>query len=696
MFPRSVLNGKPTRETELQSQLIAFVGVDLVPMDKERVLRNQTVIVHQGKVVQIDDSTKVRVPQDAVSIDGRGKFLMPGLVDMHTHTWGEADFVLFIANGVTTIRNMWGSRRQLAWRERIAKGSLVGPIIYTAGPLIDGDPPIWNDSKVILTREEAEKEVALEKEMKYDFVKVYNNLSLEAYQAIVAAARKNGMRVVGHVPNAVGLDGVLRLKQDSIEHLQGYINAIQTDDSPVKGKFDLLSRGSAVDYVDEDKIPQAVAATVAANSWNCVTLIVYQKLVSAEDAKRLLADPRMRFVSPDWLASWDPTKDFRSKDMGPSDFDRIRKADVLRARLTRELHRAGARILLGTDTPNPFVIPGFSIHEELRNLVNAGLTPYEAIKAGTRSAAEFLGALDEFGTVEVGKRADLILVAANPLEDVGTIANPLGVMARGRWFSREELLRALNELAATYVVDEGRFDGHFHPFPHRGEDQLRSSYLFRSTDTLLGKERFVLQRFPQGGFLITSQLLVSAPPRIERFTIHLELSEAWVPASLSFEGETSEGTTSVSVKRIEGKMVMSGHRYDGSELEAIRDFAQGSILATRHVASYLPLVNRLQSLQVGQTLNLTLLRVVTDPELDFIDSRWQLERKSDGEVRGNDGGHGSVRVYGIKETQSNASYDETLSIDNLGRISLFEIVQQMGLTRHELIENQGSRHNPSS
>jgi imidazolonepropionase-like amidohydrolase len=691
MFPRSILNGQPTtrREdgTEPQSKLIAFVDVDLVPMDKDQILPNQTVIVHEGKVVQIDSSTKVRVPRDAVSIDGRGKFLMPGLVDMHTHIWGEADFVLFIANGVTAIRNMWGSRRQLAWRERIARGSMVGPIIYTAGPLIDGDPPIWNDSKVVVTREEAEKEVTREKEMGYDFVKVYNNLSLEAYQAIVAAARKQGMPVAGHVPNAVGLNGVLQARQDSIEHLQGYISAIQANDSPVKGEFDLVSRGAAVDYVDEKKIPQVVAATLAANSWNCVTLVLYKKIVAVEEAKRLLADPRIRFVPPEWVANWDPTKNFLLKDMGPSDFERVRRTDALRARLTRELHRAGARILLGTDTPNPLVIPGFSIHEELQNLVNAGLSPYEAIKAGTRNAAEFLGALDKFGTVEVGKRADLILLAANPLEDVGAIANPLGVMAQGRWFTREELLKELNELAATYVVDEGRLDAHFQPFPSRGEEQLRASYLVKSSDTLLGKERLVVQKSPEGGFLVASQLLMNSPPRIDKFLVHLELSRAWVPSSMSFEVETSEGKTNVSIKRDKGKMVMTGHQYGGLELEVARAEPEGTILGTRHAASYLPLVNRLQSLKVGETRDLTMLRVGTDPELDFVDSKLHIERKFDMEVRGKDGEGKSVRVYGINETQSSASYAETLSLDELGRITLFEIGQQMGLTRYELVGN---------
>ncbi len=148
---------------EMHEKPVAFVDVNLVPMDNERILGNQTVIVDQDKITMIGEAAKVRVPSNALRIDARGKYLMPGLADMHTHTWGEADFFLFIANGVTTIRNMWGSSRQLAWRKRIANGSLLGPTIYTAGPLIDGKPPIWNGSKVVETREQAEEEVAREK-----------------------------------------------------------------------------------------------------------------------------------------------------------------------------------------------------------------------------------------------------------------------------------------------------------------------------------------------------------------------------------------------------------------------------------------------------------------------------------------------------------------------------------------------------
>ena len=664
-----------------QDDFVVFTNVNIIPMDREQVLRNQVVVVHQGRISRIEEEAEISIPAGSAMVDGRGRFLMPGLADMHTHTWGEADFLLFITNGVTTIRNMWGSRRQLAWRARIDSGDLLGPTIFTAGPLIDGSPPIWNTSKVVVTREEADAEVAREKKLGYDFVKVYNRLSLEAYQAIVNSAKKLGMDVAGHVPHAVGLEAALEAGQDSIEHLEGYIFAMQSDDSPVKDKpLDMPSRRRVVDFVDEGKIPGIVAATLAAGTWNCVTLTVTRKFVSAEDAKKLLEDSRMRFVPPEWLASWDPSKDFRLKTMTTGDFERLRRGDAIKSNLTRKLHEAGCKILLGTDTPNPFMIPGFSIHEELRNLVEAGLSPYDAIRAGTADAAEFLGASDEFGTVEVGKRADLILVENNPLEGVGTISNPLGVMAHGRWYPREELARMLEEQVATYVVTEGRLDSLFEGLP----GETYSSYLVKSAETLLGKERISLERHPEGRLVINSQALTNVPPRINSTLLRLELGRDSAPVSLSFVGKTSEGTKIVNMTYHEGTVRIAGSQPGEPNLRMEMSEPPGILLGSPHIASYLPVVRELQSMEVGQALEIRMLRLEVSPELDFAEARLQFARDPDIEEPSKDARQSRLAVFSVTETRNNASITGRFLLDSLGRLVRFERDEQMGLTRFEL------------
>jgi len=446
----------------------AFVDVNVVPMDAERVLERQTVLIEGDRIAAIGPSHEIAVPDGATRIDGRGRYLMPGLCDMHVHynalasdSFGsgaasarpsdrEVSFApLFIANGVTTVRNMWGGPRMLYVRDAINSGAdMLGPAIYTCGPLMDGNPPIWRGSEVLETAEAAERSVAAQKEAGYDFLKVYNMLSTEVYDAIIAAAREHGMRVVGHVPGRVGLQHALDSGQVSIEHLNGYLNALVAEGSPPMQASNMTEFFTYwAEHTDESKISAVARATVEAGVWNCVTMIVNSKHGPArfafdEECER----PELRYLSSAYIESWRQTASAPIEDRVRAE-RAYRRAHELREQLVRELRDAGARLLLGGDTPNPFVIPGFSAHDELALLVQAGLTPYEAIRAGTSDAAEFLDARDEFGTVVPGLRADLVLCQANPLEDVSNVAKRVGVMLRGRWLSADALDAMLEDVA---------------------------------------------------------------------------------------------------------------------------------------------------------------------------------------------------------------------------------------------------------
>lgn len=428
---------------------LAFVDVSVVPMDANHVLEHQTVLIRGDRIAALGPSASTAVPDGATRIDGHGQWLMPGLVDMHVHLNDAEDGTLYVANGVTSIRNMWGTLDTLATRADYAAGHVLGPTVYTTGPILDGSPVIWPGSVAIDDAEEAEQEVSAEKAAGYDLVKVYTRLGKEAYLGILAAAKKQGLRVVGHVPDAVGLEGVLAAgSQESIEHLTGYLMAVQEQDSPAlgKGEFGPNSR-LVVAHVDESKLAEVVRRSKAAGVWNCVTQVMTENFAALDDHEALLRLPGVKYLSPEQLASWDPKENFRARDMTAEDFAAEHARAAFNKRLTRALHEAGARLLLGTDTSNPFVIAGFSIHEELALLVEAGLTPFEALRAGTADAAEFMHAELEFGRVAPGMRADLILVDGDPLADVRNAGRASGVVLRGRWLPAAKLQTALEQLA---------------------------------------------------------------------------------------------------------------------------------------------------------------------------------------------------------------------------------------------------------
>jgi imidazolonepropionase-like amidohydrolase len=445
------------------NKITAFINVNVVPMDRERILSNQTVIVKGDRIAELGPASAVEIRKSAARIDGRGKYLMPGLADMHVHIGEEDQLLLFVANGVTTVRNMAGHPDHLSMRKRISSGDLLGPTIYTAGPIVDGDPPVWPESAVVASPEQARRVVDSQRDAGYDFIKVYGRLTLAAYEALVQAANEVGIPVVGHVPAEVGLDGALKARQRCIEHLDRYEAFLARDDCET---VDEKGWGSLVFpwlEMDETKLDGIVRATREAGTWNCPTLVVLQKWVLPEEANAILKRKEFEYLSPDELAFHRPGGNYLV-DVTPEMLEAAAAGDAARKKLTKALYDGGARILLGTDCPNPLIVPGFSIHEELRNFTDAGLTPYQAIKAGTHDAAEFFDALDQWGTVAVGRRADLILLEANPLDDVGNLVKRTGVMVRGKWFPQVELQARLDALAAKYEKAKGR-ENHDAPKP---------------------------------------------------------------------------------------------------------------------------------------------------------------------------------------------------------------------------------------
>jgi imidazolonepropionase-like amidohydrolase len=444
---QSVKKSTDTRER----QVVAFVNVNVIPMDRERILAGQTVIVRDGRIALIGPVGQTKVPAGAFSIDGRGKYLMPGLADMHVHLYpgaGNQDDLasqqlqLFLANGVTTIRNMIGKPEHLVLRDKVAKGELLGPTIYTAGPPLLGD--------TVPTPEAGERAVIEQKKAGYDFLKVHEGLSPETYAAIAATAKRVSIPFAGHVTATVGLKRALEARQTSIEHLDGYLQAMVADNSPVPPTPSQVVLGPVLEHIDESKIPTLARATREAGVWNDPTLTLFKIIVSYDKAEELLKWPELQYVPAKMREGFARQKQSTADIPAPAS-ERQRYLD-LRNKMLIALHKAGAKLLVGPDSPQFFLVPGFATHRELQSFVDAGLTPYEAIEAATRNPGEYIAeimkAQRDFGTVEVGLRADLLLLDANPLQSVANLQKRAGVMVRGRWLPETELRKMLENIAA--------------------------------------------------------------------------------------------------------------------------------------------------------------------------------------------------------------------------------------------------------
>ncbi|HUP49992.1 MAG TPA: amidohydrolase family protein [Thermoanaerobaculia bacterium] len=423
-----------TEESAPPDGSLAFVGVNLVPMTRELgVVRAQTVIVRDGRIETVGPAATTPVPAGAERIEGRGRYLMPGLADMHVHLeYFESPAVLelFLASGVTFVRNMDGRPWILEWKRAIDAGELEGPAIYTAGPLLDGSPPALPDNTVLATEEEARAAVAGQQAAGYDFIKVYTNLQSKIYEAILDEALQRGMPVAGHVPRRSTMRRALE-GHASIEHLADFDELIESDDSPVRGRWDWSKLYLAMP-ADPQKTAAAAAQVAAAGVAVVPALVQAQHaLARPEVLASWLAREELTAVPPDAVTHWENRVRAASARLDDEDWQIVERGAANRLALVKALHAAGVTILAGTDTPNPFVVPGASIHRELQLLVAAGLTPKAALAAATREAARFVGQEDEWGTVERGKRADLVLLAGNPLRSIAATATPVVVMVRG-------------------------------------------------------------------------------------------------------------------------------------------------------------------------------------------------------------------------------------------------------------------------
>lgn len=403
---------------------VAIVGVHLIDAGRSAVVRDQTVLVKADQIQWIGPVSEARVPKEARIIDGAGLFLAPGLVDMHVHV-SETDLQLFVPNGVTTIREMNGSARHLVWRDRVAReAGTTWPTLIVAGTLLAGSQQGYRH--LIVNGPAAAAAVVRQQAYDgYDFIKVYDGLSPDTFDAILEQARRRSIPVVGHIPDAVGLDRVLASGQKAIEHANGIMQRVTTQ------------------LPDKAAIAPTVAKIRQSQIWIEPTQAVIEVLMSRGTPviETLLTRPEMAYVDSStrqWWASLRKLSD-----------DPIAEQLAWTRQFVRELVEAGVPILVGTDTPNPFMVPGFSIHDELDALVRAGMSRDAVLRAATAGAAEFMGQGDKFGTIKVGARADLVLLDGNPLVDLSFLRRPRAVVLRGKWHDGTALRRMLEAARRT-------------------------------------------------------------------------------------------------------------------------------------------------------------------------------------------------------------------------------------------------------
>lgn len=408
------------------SPTLALTNVQVLTMTTNERLPDQVVLVRDGRIEAIGPAGTIEIPEGAERIDGMGGTLIPGLIDLHVHLEYPTDFDLYLANGVTTVLNLNGFSRVLGWREAIREGSLAGPRIRTCGPSLYD----------IETNDQAAAAVRTQAAEGYDCIKIYGGISRDAFGALVSEASERNLLSIAHIPRNLTWQDVLEAAPDAIAHAEEFLY------SPI-----------------EEGDVERIVSGLRENDIAVISTLSNYDLIGRQvaDLESLFDRGTIEYYPPVERRLWTRPRNRYVRSISESKLPKIRWLLTFQKDLVRDLHQSGGRVLMGTDAGGPpFTVPGFSAIDEVEMLVDAGLTPFEALAASTREAAAFLGLQAEIGTIERGKRADLVLLAANPLTDISNLRLRRGVVANGRWYSRGDLHGRLDRIRKGFE-QEARF-----------------------------------------------------------------------------------------------------------------------------------------------------------------------------------------------------------------------------------------------
>lgn len=440
------------------SEPIVFTGVTIIDATGAPPQPGMSLVLEGDRIIALGKTGEMATPANARVLHAEGKFVIPGLWDMHVHWYDEPSLPLFLVNGVTGVRIMCGFPVHLRWRNEVNAGKLLGPRFNLAGPIVDGPQPVWLDSLRAANSAEGRKAVRTIKDAGYDCVKIYNYLPRDAFLGLAQEAKRLQMPLVGHVPYAVSALEATDAGQKCIEHLNAISLACSSREAELRKRwttpldpeapatvihlrFDI----EAEESLDADKAAALFAHLVKNGTWVTPTLVVRHDHAGLRD-RDATKDPHARWLPQSLAARWKTRRAATLERLGVVDFANYKRSSEKELCLVKALHGAGVRLLAGTDSGALDCYPGFSLHDELELMVRAGLTPLEALQTATKNASEYLGKQAEAGTVERGKIADLVLLDANPLEDIRNARKIHAVVANGKLLQSDDLRKLLHEV----------------------------------------------------------------------------------------------------------------------------------------------------------------------------------------------------------------------------------------------------------
>ena len=425
-----------------------ITNVNIVDVKTGKLLTNRTVAIDNSRITAIYDK-KISGSTSAIVIDGNGKYLIPGLWDMHAHyKWSHADLdLLLIANGITGIREMWGDMPAFVEiPKRLQQEGPVSPDIYLSGDIIDGNPPSFPAGcLVVTTPDEAVAAVKKQIDKKVDFVKVYSSLSEECFMAIASEAKRRNITFAGHIPNGVSIYKAIESGMVSSEHLYGFLDGCisqKNNENPPQSIEELVSRFS------EKRFDSLCSVLAKSSMWICPTLTVNRAMSYLNDSI-FINDSRKDYLPGYVLEIWNQKMSPYTKSQIDNFANSSRVRYLFELSLIGKMNKNGVKFLAGTDFPNPYVFPGFSLHDELSLMVKGGMPALDALRSATINPAVFMNKKADFGTIEAGKIASLVLLNQNPLENIENTKTIETVIIRGKVYNRKALDSML-EKAKSY------------------------------------------------------------------------------------------------------------------------------------------------------------------------------------------------------------------------------------------------------